>query len=77
MKQSKTSCSFKITIRCSGDNDRLSSLVFYAHFVNMFELEILPYLPEWKMTLNVRWPCTKKHACIEKVILCINFILLL
>jgi hypothetical protein len=34
-------------------------------------------LSEWKMILNVRWPCTRKHGCTEKVILWINFMVLL
>jgi hypothetical protein len=38
---------------------------------------VLLYLPKWKMILNARWPCSRKYVCTEKVILWINFIILL
>jgi hypothetical protein len=43
-----------------------------SHFFSMLE-----YLSKWQVMSNVRQPCTRKHVCIGKVILWINFISLL
>jgi hypothetical protein len=36
-------------------------------------LQIIPYLPEWKMIRNLRQMTTKKYVCTGKVTSCITF----
>jgi hypothetical protein len=64
------------------NENSFSRQIFYVIIYNISHFftgyySLPAYLPKWKTILNTRWPCTRKHVSKDKVILWINFMILL